>query len=340
MRTYCKNFAFTRQHVARALEEWKMGDSGRQNRHRVADEYGSESALVDEIWRELSAETLAFAPIKTYQKHDPNSGKLRSISVENVKRQVCNYLCVAALEPLLSAKVGFWQVSSGTKGKGAAMGMRRLRRAARRFAYHAHVDIRNCYGTMRTDMVERLVGRYVRNGKVAYLLHALLSTMGGTLILGSYLSLRLAALVISFAYHAVEGACAHRRGKRVSLVGCQVWYADDGYLLGNSKKALRRAVGIVRRVLAGLGLELKPWKVSRNGSEPIDFAGYRVWVGRADLRKRLWKRLRRAFSRFSRRRTGRLARRACSYWGWLVTADIEAQRRLRHRTFNAARAAS
>lgn len=340
MRTYCKDRTFTRQHVAQALEEWKKGDSGRQNRHRTIEEYGSEPALVDEIWDELTAEALSFAPIRTYQKHDQNSGKLRNISIENVKRQVCSYMCIGALEPLLSAKVGFWQVSSGIKGKGAAMGMRKLRRMVKRFAYHVHIDIRNCYGAMRTDMVERLVGRYVRNRKVMYLLHALLSTMGETLILGSYLSLRLAAFVISFAYHAVEGAATVRRGKRMRLVGCQVWYADDGYLLGNSKKALKQAVRIVERVLGGFGLALKPWKVCRNGVEPIDFAGYRIWGNHVDLRKRLWKRLRRAFFRFDQRRTTRLARRACSYWGWMKTAEMERQLDRRQRIFNAARAAS
>lgn len=338
MKTYCKGLTFTRKSVVEALHRWKKSDSGKENGWRVADEYGTEAAFIDRIWLELSTETLTFEPIRAYVKHDPNNGKLREISVESVKRQVCNYLCIGALEPLLSAKVGFWQVSSGVKGKGAALGMRKLRRAIRRFLLHVHVDIRNCYGSMRTGMVFELAARYVRNRKVLYLLHTLLATMGEVLVLGSYLSLRLAAFVISFAYHAVEGVGAVRRGKRMSLAGCQVWYADDGYLLGNSKKALKRAVGIISRVLAGFGLELKPWKVMRNGVEPIDFAGYRIWNNHVDLRKRLWKRLRRAFSRFDSRRTPRLARRACSYWGWMKTAEMEGQLVARQRVFNVARA--
>lgn len=254
---------------------------------------------------------------------------------------MCNYLCVGALEPLLAAKIGFWQVSSGVKGKGAALGMRKLRRAVHRFAYHVHVDIRNCYGSMQTAVVEGLVACYVKNSQVLYLLHSLLSTMNGVLILGSYLSLRLAAFVISFAYHAVEEAAKERRGKRVRLAGCQVWYADDGYFLGNSKRSLRKAAAIAARVLGRLGLSLKPWKVRRNGAEPIDFAGYRIWCARGrrvDLRKRLWKRLQRAFARYMRRRTERLARRVCSYWGWLKTAVMEHQMNAKRCIFNAARA--
>ena len=219
--------------------------------------------------------------------------------------------------------------------------MRKLRREVHRFAYHVHVDIRNCYGSMRTEIVEGLVARYVKNSQVLYLLHSLLSTMNGVLILGSYLSLRLAALVISFAYHAVEEAAKERRGKRVRLAGCQVWYADDGYFLGNSKRSLRKAAAIAARVLGRLGLSLKPWKVRRNGAEPIDFAGYRIWCARGrrvDLRKRLWKRLRRAFARYMRRRTERLARRVCSYWGWLKTAVMEHQMNVKRCIFNAARA--
>ena len=78
----------------------------------------------------------------------------------------------------------------------------------------------------------------------------------------------------------------------------------------------------------------------RNDAEPIDFAGYRIRPKRVDLRKRLWKRLRRAFTRFDRRRGHRLAKRACSYWGWLKTAEMERQMTCRQRIFNAARAAS
>lgn len=337
MKTYCKGYALTRAKLRSAYDKWLKGGSGRKNAHRISEEYGSESAFLDVVWRELNAESLRFEPIKTYAKRDPNSGKLREISVESVKRQVCNYLCVDALEPLLAAKVGFWQVSSGVEGKGAAMGMRKLNRAIRRFLLHVHIDIRNCYGSMLTEMVYALVARYVRNRQVLYLLHALLSTMGEVLILGSYLSLRLAALVISFAYHAVEGAGTVRRGKRTNLVGCQVWYADDGYLLGNSKKALKRAVGIVARVLAGFGLALKPWKIMRNGVEPVDFAGYRIWCGHVDLRKMLWKKLRRAFARFDRRRAERLAKRASSYWGWIYTARMERQMVARQGILNAAR---
>lgn len=108
MKTYCKGLEFTRKSVVEALHRWKKSDSGKENGWRVADEYGTETAFVDRIWLELSTETLAFEPIRTYLKHDPNSGKLREISVESIKRQVCNYLCVGALEPLLAAKVGFW----------------------------------------------------------------------------------------------------------------------------------------------------------------------------------------------------------------------------------------
>lgn len=343
MKTYCKGLTFTRNDVVEALHKWQKSDSGKENCWRVADEYGTETAFIDRIWLELSTETLTFEPIRTYMKHDPNSGKLRKISVESIKRQVCNYLCVGALEPFLAAKVGFWQVSSGVKGKGAALGMRKLKREIHRYIYHVHVDIRNCYGSMLTSMVEGLVARYVRNRSVLYLLHALLSTMGDVLILGSYLSLRLAAFVISFAYHVVEGAAKERRGKRVRLVGCQVWYADDGYFLGNSKRSLRKAAAMVERVLERLGLSLKSWKVRRNGVEPIDFAGYRIWCAkgrRVDLRKRLWMRLRRAFARYRRRHTERLARRVCSYWGWLKTAVMERQMNVRRSVFNTARAVS
>lgn len=49
MKTYCKNYVFTRQKVAEVLEEWKKGDSGRKNEHRIQEEYGSELSFIDVI---------------------------------------------------------------------------------------------------------------------------------------------------------------------------------------------------------------------------------------------------------------------------------------------------
>lgn len=71
--------------------------------------------------------------------------------------------------------------------------------------YHVHLDVRKCYPSIKPEVVSRILRRYVRSPDALYLCEALLATYGGGLEIGSYFSLRMAQLVLSFGYHSVEG---------------------------------------------------------------------------------------------------------------------------------------
>lgn len=324
VKTYCKHTRIDETLVREAYQHWLRSRSGKRNGWRVEQEHGSTQALINEIADEVSERRLRLRAISRHRYVEPTNGKVRTIGVESVKQQVLDYAIVIAIEPMLSAKVGFWQVG-GIPGKGQLMAAHALRRWSQDGGYWVHVDVAKCYSSISCDLVRGIVQRYVRSGDVTYALDAVLDTYDGGLEIGSYLSLRLSQLVLSFAYHHVEGLGKARRGTYRSLVSHQVWYADDAILMSRDKRDLRSAVRALERYMRDeLGLSMHPWKVCRVGDEePIDLAGFVVRPRRTTVRPSVFLKARRSVRRFERTPTERRARQVTSYWGWLSNADCD-----------------
>lgn len=340
MKSYCKHLRLDRAHVQAAFTEWSEAEAGRKNLHRVTLEHGSPDALIDEIVSQIEGRSLQVPPIRRYNHLEPTNGKLREIGVQSVKQQVLDYVAVLALKPLLDARLGYYQVAS-VKGKGQKFAAQKIRSWSQKGGYWTHLDVRQCYPTVRHHVVDQLLSKRVRNPDVLYVCRFLLSTYREGLEIGSYFSLRMAQLVLSEAYHHVESLHKTRRGKTVALVAHQIWYMDDAVLLSADKRDLRSATRSLERYMRQtLGLTLKPWKISQVGDdEPIDLAGFVVRPGRTTLRSGIFLRARRAFQSFDKHPTPKGAARVCSYWGWLKHSDSKnfIHRTQAERIFNHAR---
>lgn len=323
MKTYCKRLNVDRELVKNACEAWKMRDSGRKNKWRIEAEFDSEDAFVDEITSDILSRSLSFSAIKTKKRVDGCNGKIREIGIEPIKQQVCGYIMELALADFLNAKIGFWQVSSNGKGQFAAA------KAASKWLenceYFAHCDFEKCYDSIACDVVMRILKRYVKSDDLLYIAESILNTYpDGHLMIGSFFSMRMAALVMSFGYHFVEQQHVIRRGKLIKMAEHQAWYVDDVFLFAKSKKNLKT---VIRRLesymLAEFGLRLKPWKVCRKrGGEPVDIAGCVVRKNRLSIRGKIFKRARRALFRFrAKAKSLSLAHRVVSYYGWLENTD-------------------
>lgn len=325
LKSYCKGLVITRGDVAAAYEKWRRALAGHKNAWRVEAEHGSADALIDELAREISQRSLTLRPIHRYERVEPTNGKRRIIGVESVKQQVLDYAVIGALEPFLSAKIGYWQVA-GVPGKGQASCRRALRKWVREGGYHVKIDVKQCYPSISHEVVRKIMHKYVRSADILYCVDAILATydMGG-LEIGSYFSLQVANLVLSFAYHHIDGLCKERRGKSIRLISHQIWHMDDGLILGRDKRNLRMAVrSLVRYMRDELGLTIKPWKIARTGEEePLDLGGFVVRPSRTTMRAGTFIRAKRAFRRFARHHSLRLARRICSYWGLLKHTDSD-----------------
>lgn len=292
MKSYCKGLVMDREHIAKAYGLWLRATAGHKNAWRVTKEYGGAEALIDELEREIYERSLDLKPIHRYRHREPTNGKIRIIGVESVKQQVLDYAVVLAMKPLLGAKLGFYQVA-GVPGKGQLACKRAMRKWVHEGGYHAKLDIKQCYPS--------------------------------GLEIGSYFSLQMANLVLSFAYHHIEGLRKERRGMSVPLVTHQLWHLDDALLISPDKRNLKMAVrSLVRYMREELGLTVKPWKIARTSdAEPLDMGGFVVRKHSCTLRSQIFLRATRAFRRFAKRRTLRLALRVCSYWGWLVHSDSD-----------------
>lgn len=324
MKTYCKGMKITRSCVESAYESWSSAESGKKNRHRVYGEHGSPDALIDEIHREIGSRSLSFRPIHRYDRIEPTNGKRRIISVQSVKQQVVDYIVYTCLEDMFKAKIGHYQVA-GMRGRGNSMALKVIKRWAKEPGYFAKSDIVKCYPSTSVDVALSIYEKYVGSDDVIYCIKRLLDTYDGHLEIGSFFSMMTMQLVLSFAYHHLEGLSKIRRGKRSSLISHQVWQLDDFVVFSRSKRDLKVAMKSVERFLAErFGLSIKPWKVCHvSEGEPIDLVGYMVRPSRTRMRSRNFLKARRAFRRYGRSHGIGDARRVTSYMGYMRQADCK-----------------
>ena len=325
LKTYCRKTVIDRDFISSGYESWAKAPAGKKNLWRVAEEYGSADALIDEITSEIETRSLSFRPFKRYaRKEKGKNGKNRKISIACVKYQVVTYAFRNATADMMHAKLGYYQ-SAGIRGRGQKHVRKALRKwSAEGNAYHVKSDVRKCYEHITCSLVMRMLTKFVANEDVLYMARSLLSCFTfGVLEIGTYFALLMANLVLSFAYHFIEGLHKVRRGERKRLVRHQIWHLDDLLLIGNDKRDLKRAMRkLARYMCCFLGLELKSWKVAATGDvERLDMGGFVARGGVVTLRSHLFLSSKRAFARFDKKRTSTLASRCCSYWGWLKHSD-------------------
>lgn len=325
MKTYCRKTIVDRDFIAAGYESWTKAPAGKKNLWRVFDEYGSPDALIDEITREIETRSLSFKPFKRYTRVEKGKkGKRRKISIACIKYQVVTYAFRNATADLMHAKLGYYQ-SAGIKGRG----QKHVRKALKKWsadgsAYHVKGDVRKCYEHITCKLVMSIMKKLVANDDVLYIARSLLSCyVFGVLEIGTYFALLMANLVMSYAYHFIEGLRKIRRGKSKQLVSHQIWHLDDLLLIGNDKRDLKSAMRKLEKFMGRfLGLELKSWKIAKTGKvEPLDMGGFVARSGIVTLRPHLFLSAKRSFARYSKKRTSTLASRCCSYWGWLKHSD-------------------
>lgn len=341
MKTYCKGLVIDREVVMRAYEVWRSKPAGNDNWRRVYSEYGSVDALVDEITTEIRERRLRFRPIHRFEFIEPSNGKPRALGVQSVKQQVVDYVIITCVEPLLDARVGYWQVS-GIPGKGNDFAERAIQKWVRDGScrYHVKSDVRHCYQSTDTGMVMGIFRKYVASDDVLYCIESVLSTYSDGLQMGSSFSQRASQLVLSFGYHHVEGMHKVRRGRNVALVSHQIWQADDIELFSMSKRDLRVAMRSLERFMADeLGLTLKPWKICEvSEPEPVDLVGDQTTPSKTRVRGKTFLRARRSYRSFERHPNLQNARRVVSYHGVISHVDSKSLVKRNHMDRTAARA--
>lgn len=324
MKSYCKGTVIDLTLLHAAINEWRKGQSGRQNYWRIIKEYGTEEDLVRELECEIQTRSLTFRPIEYQERCESLNHKLRIIGQQSVKQQIVDYAVIIAMQDFLDAKIGFYQVAS-IKGKGALFAGKTIRKWCRPGrGYWVHMDIRKCYPSISADVVMDILKKYVKSDDVLYASECLLKTYGKGLSIGSYFSLKMAQLVLSFGYHFIEQLHTRRRAVNRPLVEHQLWYADDIYLFSRDKRNLIKATNC----LAGFmkyyyGLRFHRCKICRVGSEePVIITTFKCFPEKRILKPDLFLRIRRAYANFEENPNIYNARKVCSYWGSIKHSDM------------------
>jgi hypothetical protein len=272
--------------------------------------------IAEDVQKRLIDERLDLPPIEFKDKYDDVCGKWRRIGIQKPIHQIFDYIAVEACKDMFMAKIGPYQMAS-IRGRGQERGAKRVKEWIRvdkkNCRYWVKGDVRKCYPSIPHDKIKALFARDVKNIKLLWLIHELIDSFPEGLSIGSYFSQFACNYYLSQAYRYVSELRKARRKRSggvtsVRLVHHEIWFMDDVLLLGSSIKDLEQAM----RLLAGymescLGLTIKPtWRVyetdyigpdGEHHGRDIDMMGYRIYCDHLTIRRRTFKRHRRALLR-------------------------------------------
>ena len=266
---------------------------------------------------------------------DGLSKKTRIIGIESVMQQLMEHVAVGCMKDLWDAKYEYHQYAS-LKGKGQLKGVKAIQKwtKAGKTKYFVKLDIRKCFQSLSRETAMKWLRRDIgKNKLMLWYVDSLLSMHGDGLIIGSLLSQFLCNYFMSYAYRYVMGLHKERRGQKVQLCSCALFYMDDILLCGTDRRNLLMAVRkLIRFMKASFSLDVKPdWHIRKHTDCGIDMMGYVVTArGRIRIRPRVFIRARRAFMRSAAGDDRmKIQRRVSAYYGFFKAAGIRQLRRVK-----------
>lgn len=361
MKTYCKNidpsdvktierFVYEALHPKLKRKDYSefvaqyCELSGKEIRLRARQGFGLYPELqkaVRLIAMDISARirqrNLQLGPIRYEQRTDGLSKKTRIIGIESVMQQLMEHVAVGCMKELWDAKYGYHQYAS-VKGKGQLRGAKAIQKWTKsgKTKYFVKLDVRKCFQSLNRETAMRWLRRDIgKNELLLWFVDALLRMHGDGLVIGSLLSQFLCNYFMSYAYRYVMSLAKARRGKRVQLVSCALFYMDDILVCGSDRRNLLMAARkLIRYLKASFGLDVKPgWNIRRHEDCGIDMMGYVITAkGRIKVRPRVFIRARRAFARSAagdnRMKT---QRKVAAYYGFFKAAKIRSFETVREK---------
>ena len=254
----------------------------RERRNAVAYYRAHVEEIGTRIAYELRTGTWKPQPYRERMIFDNLRGKWRRLRVPCLYDQCVHHAVMRQTVPDIMARKYYYDCGSVPKA-GQARAVDALNRAMRRKKppkYAASMDVERFYDICTADAIMGVLRRMYKDRRFLALHEQILASMGGVLAIGFYPSPWYGNLLLSIAVdREVKQNC-----KGITFY-CR--YADDMVILGNSKRALHRAVRTIMARLAMFRLKLKDnWQVypTRRG---VAFLSYRFFPHYTLLRKML-----------------------------------------------------
>lgn len=304
---------------------WRI--SGKSALRYLAEE------LIDDIQLDLSMQIVEFKPIVYRDQIDSSNGKLRHIGIQDVYQQIYDYIAVYGLQDLFR-RFGEYQCAS-IKGRGQSYGIRAIKRWRRKHhgcKYFGKADVKHCFESISVDRLLAWMNEKVKNPTLMWLVEKLLRTFECGLSIGSYLSQHLCNLYMSVLYHFLsedKSMFYVRRDKKHHLIDHVLFYMDDIFISGDNAKNLKKAMKLLCKKTKELGLTIKAtWFVRDVDKDKfIDMMGVKIYEHHVEIRKCVWKRIRKCMIRINKLiRLGKaiplaLCRKFLSYYGLLKNTN-------------------
>ena len=367
MKTYCKNVDITnrdlirkatynclekkyiRKDTLKLLRQYSNSNLTTKDIREMIKNNGKHSVypyvenIIDGIRKELIERKIVLKPIVYKEKVDGSCLKIRTIGIQDVKQQIYDYVAIEGLQPMLK-RIGEYQYAS-IKGRGPIKGAQRIQRWLRNknIRYAGKADVKKCYENISRENMMKFLHKYVKNDHLLWLINELLITFGSGLSIGSYLSQFLCNLYMSQLYHEISENMyrirKHKDGtnERINLVDHVIFFMDDILILGTNSKDLHKAMKlIIKYAKDEMGLIIKAsWTVFKtklkdrknDSGQFIDMMGFRMYRWHTTIRRRVFKRIRRAYMRTLKCiKTHKtilvsLARKCLSYYGYIKHTD-------------------
>lgn len=304
--------------------------------------------IAQEAARRIVSRKLDLKSVQIREKVDKSSGKVRLIGKESAMQQILDYIAKESANEIWERRIVPQQASS-VKGRGQIYGAKmiqkwiledkraarwahtHLRKYSRKCKYYVKLDIRKCYQSMRADVFMEKFRRDCGNKDILWLWEELLMShkVDGYegMMIGALPSQWGCQYIMSFIYRFAMDLCKERRGKRAKLVSHALFYMDDMFFAGTSRRDLKMAVNrIIKYAREEFGLTIKPdWQIQELEKTPVDMMGYVIHAdGSISIRPRIFLRARRMALRSNRRRRRqnlKQAQRTCSYKGYFTNSN-------------------
>lgn len=293
--------------------------------YELLDEYGDIHGIALELQKEIREHNLILPPVKYVDIIDSGNGKQRTLMIEHIKQQFCDYIAFHGLSELYS-RFGEYQINVREHGS-PLMAMRYVQGwlKDKSIKYVAQLDIKKCYPSITKDNMMDWLYKHVKNDDLLWLIDQLLSTCAIGLPIGSRLSINLCALYLSDIYHHIENNYfTFRHGKKSHIIKHFIFYLDDVFLFGSNARQLTKVVNDLMHLYKTKGLTIKPdWrmiclKANRNDTH-IDILGFNVYHNRITMRRRDYLKTRKAIRKCRRFPSNiKFARTLISLYGMFV----------------------
>lgn len=286
-----------------STEEVKMIAKNQETRELLYFYYKN---MAIEFYDEIINQTLHFDPLVTSERVDNSSGKVRLISVESIKQQIFDYICVNMLHDIFKNRLGTYQCASiPNRGQIYALkAINKWKQNVYRTQYFVKTDVTNYFHSIDHQKIYDMVYKYAQNEQLMYVIGVILNTYENGLSIGSYLSQYLANLFLSDVYRELtENYIITRRNKSYRPVKHMIIYMDDIIMFTHNKKDAKYALNKLTELISLKGLSIHNTIIMKFENDTyIDVAGYKIYRNRVVMRKRNYNRIRKLVINTRRRK--------------------------------------